>query len=249
MVPLGQQDLIIHLSMATTPSPPALLTACIVVRCHSDGDLLAGSKAAANEWRTTSTGSRNVLLRSTTLPATAFEATSDALPSIAGDNAHMYCDSPDDMPTPTLTHSPSSTESSSGIVRSTWPASSTTWAPTSVLTQCRNTLPCPCIAPHHLTHQQILHSSSAQKHTASWRMSLQWHPNSDGDHPLQYFEPSCTLSFAFFVRHLSFFYLRMWTLHHSRFTRSYLPTVISLFVFGVFLIFTKYSHSFLFIWR
>jgi hypothetical protein len=46
--------------------------------------------------------------------SSTFKAASDTLPSIAGENSHMYCDSPDDMPTPTLTHSPSSTESSSG---------------------------------------------------------------------------------------------------------------------------------------
>jgi hypothetical protein len=85
-----------------------------VVKCHSDGDLPTGLKSAfAKECRTTSAGTRNTLLRSTTLPANAFDATSDPLPAPAEENSHMYCESPNDMSPPTLTHSPSSTESSS----------------------------------------------------------------------------------------------------------------------------------------
>jgi hypothetical protein len=47
------------------------------------------------------------------------------------------------------------------IIVQTLPEPSTgTWAPTSVWTQCRNTLPRPCITPHHPTRQQIPPSSA-----------------------------------------------------------------------------------------
>jgi hypothetical protein len=67
-----------------------------------------------------------------------------------------------------------------GIVRSTWPASLTTWALTGVSRRSRSTLSRPCIIPRRLTPQRIPLSSLVQRRTASRLMSLRWHPNSDG---------------------------------------------------------------------
>ena len=117
MTALGRQDPVFRILICISQLlPPLRSPPCgTVVRSHSDGVLLAGSKSGlANDWRNTSIGTRSLLFRSATLPATAFDSASDTSPSIAGENTQMYCDSPDDMPTPTLTHSPSSTDSSSG---------------------------------------------------------------------------------------------------------------------------------------
>lgn len=156
-------------SSALTPSPTALASART---SHSDGDLLASKPALANEWRTASTRTRNVLLRSKYSPPPHLSQpwTHPPMPR------RIHTCIVRGMSTLTLTHS--STESSSGDCTIHMAG----FIDDLAANECFDLIlkhPLSlmyCSAPPHAPANP---HSSVQRLTASRRMLPRCHPNSD----------------------------------------------------------------------
>jgi hypothetical protein len=102
-------------SASYTASPTVLATVRTVVRCHSDGDILAGSKAAANARVAHHIHQiKKCPAQEHNTPRHSIRGNLGRTPQYFRGQITHVLRQPDDMPTPTLTNLPSSTESSSG---------------------------------------------------------------------------------------------------------------------------------------